>query len=60
MSCTVGIVAIIEQGLLLVSFMGVVARVISPRHWLQYKNLKEENCFENIYITRLERAATPL
>ena len=28
----------------------VLARIRSPRHWMQYKNIKKENCFENSYI----------
>jgi len=62
MPWTVGIVARswIEQGLLLVNYVGVLDRIRSPRHWVQYENIKKENCFENTCITRRGHAATPV
>ena len=38
--------------------MGVLAKIRSPRHWVQYKKMKEENCSENTFVTRLGHAAT--
>jgi hypothetical protein len=41
-------------------YVGVTGRGRSPRYWVQYGNLKEENCFENKNITNLDCTATLL
>jgi len=42
------------------AYVDVTGRGRNPRYWMQDRNLKENNCFENKNVTNLDCTATAL